>query len=123
MFSKIALIIACTILAIMLSSLNSLNLVCTINSNTNVYSISLLSSSDLQVRHIPGVVSTLVEDGPFKVFCGGLPTYLSDDQVNSVCVYFTFFLYSSIWLNFIIIILTLFAQVMVSKAIVTNYDA
>ena len=87
MFSKIALIIACTILAIMLSSLNSLNLVCTINSNTNVYSISLLSSSDLQVRHIPGVVSTLVEDGPFKVFCGGLPTYLSDDQVNSVCVF------------------------------------
>ena len=33
------------------------------------------------------------------------------------------FLYSSIWLIFIIIILTLFAQVMVSKAIVANYDA
>lgn len=31
--------------------------------------------------HIPGVVSTVVSDGPFKVFCGGLPTYLTDDQV------------------------------------------
>ena len=33
--------------------------------------------------HIPGVVSTVVSDGPFKVFCGGLPTYLTDDQVNT----------------------------------------
>ena len=33
-----------------------------------------------------------------------------------------FFGYSSIWLNFTIIILTLFAQVMVSKASATNYD-
>ena len=33
------------------------------------------------------------------------------------------FLYSSIWLNFTIIILTLFAQIMVSKASVTNYGA
>lgn len=32
-------------------------------------------------KHIPGVVSTVVPDGPFKVFCGGLPTYLNDDQV------------------------------------------
>ena len=32
--------------------------------------------------HIPGVVSTVVADGPFKVFCGGLPTYLTDDQVS-----------------------------------------
>lgn len=31
--------------------------------------------------HIPGVVSTVVSDGPYKVFCGGLPTYLTDDQV------------------------------------------
>ena len=34
------------------------------------------------VKHIPGVVSTVVPDGPNKVFCGGLPTYLSDDQVS-----------------------------------------
>ena len=43
------------------------------------------ASSDL-VTHLPGVVSTVVQDGPFKVFCGGLPTYLSDDQV-CVCVH------------------------------------
>lgn len=33
------------------------------------------------VSHIPGVVSTVVPDGPWKIFCGGLPTYLNDDQV------------------------------------------
>ncbi|CAI8007232.1 Splicing factor U2AF 50 kDa subunit [Geodia barretti] len=36
------------------------------------------------VKHIPGVVSTVVPDGPHKVFCGGLPTYLSDDQVKEL---------------------------------------
>ena len=36
---------------------------------------------DMQPKHIPGVVSTVVPDGPWKIFCGGLPTYLSDDQV------------------------------------------
>ena len=39
--------------------------------------------SDMQPKHIPGVVSTVVPDGPWKIFCGGLPTYLSDDQVGS----------------------------------------
>lgn len=34
--------------------------------------------------HIPGVVSTVVSDGPYKVFCGGLPTYLTDDQVSYI---------------------------------------
>jgi splicing factor U2AF subunit len=38
--------------------------------------------TDSGVKHIPGVVSTVVPDGPNKVFCGGLPTYLSDDQVR-----------------------------------------
>lgn len=37
--------------------------------------------SDGSVTHIPGVVSTVVPDGPWKIFCGGLPTYLNDDQV------------------------------------------
>ena len=40
-------------------------------------------SADSQPRHIPGVISTVVPDGPWKIFCGGLPTYLSDDQVWS----------------------------------------
>ena len=33
------------------------------------------------MTHLPGVVSTVVPDGPWKIFCGGLPTYLTDDQV------------------------------------------
>ena len=37
--------------------------------------------TDSVAKHIPGVVSTVVPDGPNKIFCGGLPTYLSDDQV------------------------------------------
>ncbi len=31
--------------------------------------------------HVPGVISTNVPDSPHKIFVGGLPTYLSDDQV------------------------------------------
>jgi len=29
---------------------------------------------------VPGVVSTVVGDSPFKIFIGGLPNYLTDDQ-------------------------------------------
>ena len=36
-------------------------------------------------KHVPGVISTVVPDGPHKVFCGGLPTYLNDDQVSLMC--------------------------------------
>jgi hypothetical protein len=32
--------------------------------------------------NVPGVVSTVVGDSPFKIFIGGLPNYLTDDQVN-----------------------------------------
>ncbi|SNX87443.1 related to pre-mRNA splicing factor U2AF large chain [Melanopsichium pennsylvanicum] len=31
--------------------------------------------------HVPGVISTNVPDSPQKIFVGGLPTYLTDDQV------------------------------------------
>ncbi|KAG9295782.1 hypothetical protein G9A89_009011 [Geosiphon pyriformis] len=31
--------------------------------------------------HVPGVVSTNVPDSPHKIFIGGLPTYLNDEQV------------------------------------------
>ena len=31
----------------------------------------------------PGVVSRVVGDSPFKIFLGGLPNYLTDDQVSS----------------------------------------
>eukprot|EP00800_Vazella_pourtalesii_P010277 TRINITY_DN254_c0_g1_i3.p2 TRINITY_DN254_c0_g1~~TRINITY_DN254_c0_g1_i3.p2 ORF type:complete len:167 (+),score=40.30 TRINITY_DN254_c0_g1_i3:555-1055(+) len=30
---------------------------------------------------VPGVVSTIVADGPNKIFIGGLPNYLTDDQI------------------------------------------
>jgi splicing factor U2AF subunit len=31
--------------------------------------------------HVPGVISTNVPDGPNKIYVGGLPTYLQDEQV------------------------------------------
>jgi splicing factor U2AF subunit len=31
-----------------------------------------------------GVVSTVVTDSPFKIFIGGLPNYLTDDQVSEI---------------------------------------
>lgn len=36
--------------------------------------------------HVPGVVSTVVPDSPHKIFIGGLPNYLSEDQVRGVHV-------------------------------------
>lgn len=32
-------------------------------------------------QHVPGVISTNVPDTPNKIFVGGLPSYLTDDQV------------------------------------------
>ncbi|XP_048860485.1 splicing factor U2AF 65 kDa subunit-like [Brienomyrus brachyistius] len=37
--------------------------------------------SEQPAFHVPGVVSTVVPDSPHKLFVGGLPNYLSDDQV------------------------------------------
>ena len=34
--------------------------------------------------HVPGVVSTVVPDSPHKIFIGGLPNYLNEDQVRVV---------------------------------------
>ena len=34
-----------------------------------------------QAPHVPGVISTNVPDTPNKIFIGGLPSYLTDDQV------------------------------------------
>lgn len=36
--------------------------------------------------HVPGVVSTVVPDSPHKIFIGGLPNYLSEDQVRGEVV-------------------------------------
>ncbi|CAF4706298.1 unnamed protein product [Rotaria sp. Silwood1] len=32
--------------------------------------------------NVPGVISTVVADSPFKIFIGGLPNYLTDDQIS-----------------------------------------
>jgi splicing factor U2AF 65 kDa subunit len=34
--------------------------------------------------HVPGVVSTNVPDTPNKIFVGGLPTYLDENQVQEL---------------------------------------
>uniref|UniRef100_A0AAR2J4N8 RRM domain-containing protein n=1 Tax=Pygocentrus nattereri TaxID=42514 RepID=A0AAR2J4N8_PYGNA len=36
--------------------------------------------SEQPAFHVPGVVSTVVPDSPYKLFIGGLPNYLNDDQ-------------------------------------------
>ncbi|CAF1007494.1 unnamed protein product [Rotaria sordida] len=43
---------------------------------------------DLPNSNVPGLVSTVVADSPFKVFIGGLPNYLNDDQVKELLMSF-----------------------------------
>ncbi|VDH97726.1 splicing factor U2AF 65 kDa subunit [Mytilus galloprovincialis] len=38
--------------------------------------------------NVPGVVSTVVQDSPHKVFIGGLPNYLNEDQVKELLTSF-----------------------------------
>ncbi|XP_067088999.1 splicing factor U2AF 65 kDa subunit-like [Osmerus mordax] len=42
--------------------------------------------SEQPAFHVPGVVSTVVPDSPHKLFIGGLPNYLNDDQVLRLSV-------------------------------------
>ncbi|VDD74324.1 unnamed protein product [Mesocestoides corti] len=37
---------------------------------------------------VPGVVSTVVQDSPHKIFVGGLPNYLNEDQVKELLLTF-----------------------------------
>lgn len=59
------------------------------------------SSNNHQVGPVSGVISTVVPDSPHKIFIGGLPNYLNEDQVSyiasgllSICVndFFLFFI-------------------------------
>ena len=43
---------------------------------------ALYSPIESQATHIPGVVSTVVPDTINKIFVGGLPNYLNEDQVR-----------------------------------------
>lgn len=40
------------------------------------------------VPHIPGVVSNIVADSPNKIYIGGVPTYLTDDQIKEILASF-----------------------------------
>lgn len=40
--------------------------------------------SETATIHVPGVVSTVVPDSPHKIFIGGLPNYLNEDQVKEL---------------------------------------
>jgi len=44
--------------------------------------------SDQPNLNVPGVISTVVADSPFKIFIGGLPNYLNDDQVKELLMSF-----------------------------------
>lgn len=48
----------------------------------------LPGASDQPAPHLPGVVSTVVADSQHKVFVGGLPNYLNEDQVKELLVSF-----------------------------------
>ena len=37
---------------------------------------------------VPGVISTVVADSAFKIFIGGLPNYLNEDQVKELLMSF-----------------------------------
>lgn len=45
-------------------------------------------TGDGSTVHVPGVVSTVVPDSPHKVFIGGLPNYLNEDQVKELLASF-----------------------------------
>lgn len=36
----------------------------------------------IESLHFSGVISTVVPDSPHKIFIGGLPNYLNEDQVR-----------------------------------------
>lgn len=64
--------------------------------NRNNHLVSLLS---LAVAPCVGVISTVVPDSPHKIFIGGLPNYLNEDQVSiqlqlAIETIFTFILYT-----------------------------
>ncbi|TNN52841.1 Splicing factor U2AF subunit [Liparis tanakae] len=44
--------------------------------------------SEQPAFHVPGVVSTVVPDSAHKLFIGGLPNYLNDDQVKELLTSF-----------------------------------
>lgn len=53
--------------------------------------------SDNPALNVPaGVISTVVPDSPHKIFIGGLPNYLNEDQVRHK--FFYLFLFVNIFL-------------------------
>ncbi|XP_046913079.2 U2 small nuclear riboprotein auxiliary factor 50 [Dermatophagoides farinae] len=44
--------------------------------------------SEAPQTNVPGVVSTVVGDSPYKIFIGGLPNYLNEDQVKELLMSF-----------------------------------
>jgi hypothetical protein len=45
-----------------------------------------LPLSGCLVYCLAGVISTVVPDSPHKIFIGGLPNYLNEDQVSLCCL-------------------------------------
>nr|XP_027202668.1 splicing factor U2AF 50 kDa subunit-like [Dermatophagoides pteronyssinus] len=47
-----------------------------------------MTEAPVQTPYVPGVVSTVVGDSPYKIFIGGLPNYLNEDQVKELLMSF-----------------------------------
>lgn len=66
---------------------------------------SVNAGNNHQVGPVSGVISTVVPDSPHKIFIGGLPNYLNEDQVSDsqslgskLCKeMFTFYLFACYW--------------------------
>lgn len=52
--------------------------------SSGLASQSISSSNDPKAPYIPGVVSTVVADSPNKIYIGGIPTTLTDDQIKDL---------------------------------------
>jgi len=48
----------------------------------------LPGATDQPSVHLPGVISTVVQDSQHKIFIGGLPNYLGEDQVKELLTSF-----------------------------------
>lgn len=66
------------------STVPSPPLVGLLHRNETILDCPLFCLSETATIHVPGVVSTVVPDSPHKIFIGGLPNYLNEDQVQKM---------------------------------------
>ena len=56
--------------------------------NSFFFDMFLSGSAEQPAVHLPGVISTVVADSQHKIFIGGLPNYLNEEQVQELLTSF-----------------------------------